>query len=253
MGKLVRLMAFKWSFLIVLWSFSVTAEEFRLAAAANLSYVLPNIIQQFEKETTHKVKLSLGSTRSLTYQIMRGAPFEVFLSADRVAVEKLKKSGLIKQPPIIYALGLLCFFQPQYSAITLPNLATTINQGQLKRLAIANPETAPYGLAARQFLKTHQLWQVVKPQLVFAENAAQAGQFALSGSVDAALLPCSITNTPLFRTKGYSTILSKQDYSVLEQAMVLLNDNNRAASDFFKFMRSESVKKLLLANGYQLP
>ena len=253
MDELSRVMIFKWGFLAVLWSFSATAEEFRLAAAANLSYVLPSIIQQFEQKTTHKVKLSLGSTRSLTYQIMRGAPFEVFLSADRLAVEKLKKSGLIKPPSIIYALGLLCFFQPKYSAVTLPNLAVTIYQGKLKRLAIANPETAPYGLAARQFLKTHQLWQAVKSQLVFAENAAQAGQFALSGSVDAALLPCSISNMPLFTTKGNSTTLSKQDYSLLEQVMVLLNDNNRAASDFFEFMRSASVKKLLLANGYQLP
>jgi molybdate transport system substrate-binding protein len=193
----------------------------------------------------------------MSYQIIRGAPFEVFLSADQRSVDYLQQADLHAGDSVIYALGQLCVFVGnniiKHFDGEIGLLATSLDTGLIRRIAIANPETAPYGVAARQLLTTQGYWQIVAADLVLGENAAQAAQFALSGAVDLALLPCSMSQSEQFMAKGLSQPIDSALYSPLKQSMLLLKGASESARRFFQFMQTKLVKDILLKNGYLLP
>ncbi len=235
----------------------LSAKEISVAASANLSFVMPSIIETFEKQTGIGVNLTLGSTRSMSHQIIRGAPFEVFLSADQESVDYLQQADLHAADNVVYALGQLCVFVGnnvfKHADAEFELLATTLDKGLTTRIAIANPDTAPYGVAAQQLLTAQGYWQIVAPDLVLGENAAQAAQFALSGAVDLALLPCSMSQSEQFMAKGLSQPIAAALYSPLKQSMLLLKGASESARRFFQFMQTNQVKDILLENGYLLP
>lgn len=236
---------------------TASSSEISLAASSNLSVVLPKVITLFENKTGHVINLSLGSSRTIAHQIRRGAPYDLFLSADKASIARIRKPGASVLKSTIYALGKLCLFLPKSSdlalAADLSGLKVALYEGELLKLAIANPEIAPYGELAVQALKTSHLLDGFKDVLVYGENAAQTAFFAATNSVDAALLPCSLAQFSELRGRGRSVEVLGKFYTKVAQAMVILNKDSPIVRAFFDFMQTTAVKKLFLANGYSLP
>ena len=243
--------------LTLIFSASVNCAEVNVAASANLTYVMPVIAGTFEQQTGNRLRLTLGSTRSMVYQLIRGAPFEVFLSADDLAVKRLQSENLHQGDSVVYATGQLCFFAGKQSGLRLSadlvSLKEAFGKEGFKYFAIANPETAPYGAIAMKALQKAGVFEVLKGSLVFGDNAAQTAQFALSGSVDAALLPCSMTQMPALKAQGQALPVAATLYDPLRQSMLLLKGAGESAASFFQFMQTPEVKNILLEHGYLAP
>ena len=151
-----------------------------VAAAASLRYALDEIAKRYEKETGKSVKITYGATGNLVHQIENGAPFQALFAADDESVKKLAKAGKTEGEPVVFARGELSLIAPKGSPVTvdadLKGLKEALTAGKVKHVAIANPETAPYGRAARESLQKAGLWDQVQPLLVIGENVGQAAQ-----------------------------------------------------------------------------
>ena len=168
-----------------------------VAAAADLKFVLTVVAERFKQDTGRTVKLSFGSSGNFAHQIEQGAPFELFLSADENFVFQLADSGFAQDRGVLYAIGRVVLFAPHGSALKvdaeLKDLKAALADGRIKRFAIANPDHAPYGRAARAALQHAGLWLAIEPKLVLGENASQAMQFAASGSSQGGIVPLSLS------------------------------------------------------------
>ena len=171
-----------------------------IAAAADLKFALAEIARAFTRETGHEVRITYGSSADLARQIGQGAPFEMLMSADESYVEHLAGRGLTRDAGVPYAVGRLALFAPHASPLRVDpdfrDLRAAAHDGRIVRFAIANPEHAPYGRAAREALEKLGLWRQVQPALVFGENASQAMQFAASGSCQGGIVPLSLATAP---------------------------------------------------------
>lgn len=244
--------------LVFVWSVFRMAEagEVRIAAAASLHHALPKIVEAFERDSGHTSKLSFGASGNLSRQIAQGAPFEVFLSANEEYVEFLVRKGLTEDEGIVYALGRLVLFIPEGSRVKpspdLNGLLAYHKDGRLKRIAIANPQHAPYGVAARAALQGAGVWDVLVPRLVMGENVAQATQFALAGAVDAAVISHSNVLLPNIKKHGNYSVIDASLYPPLRQRMVLLADSGNAAGEFYQFMQQSEARIILMRHGFGL-
>lgn len=230
------------------------AESIHVAAATSMTHVLEEIANQFENDTHHVVKLSFSSSGNLSRQIIQGAPFELFLSADESYISLLGNQGLTNGGSSTYGIGRLVLYIPEGSNILtsadLSTLDSALKSEQLKRLAIANPEYAPYGLIAKQALKNAGIWESVKPYLVTGKSASQTAQFALSRAVDAALIPYSLALRPELDSKGQYLLLNDTLYTPLEQTMVLIKGAGNAAKEFYDFILSEKARTIIQTHGF---
>jgi molybdate transport system substrate-binding protein len=192
--------------LAALFAPPASADVARVAAASDLSFALEEIAAAFARETGHETRLTFGSSGNLARQIREGAPFDLFLSADESYVALLEKAGRTDGVGTPYAIGRIVVFAPAGSPVgvdaELAGVRSALAAGRLKRLAIANPDHAPYGRAAREALEHAGAWALARPRLALGENVSQAAQFALTGSVDAAIIAYSLVLTPAFRGKG---------------------------------------------------
>ncbi|MCP4408743.1 MAG: molybdate ABC transporter substrate-binding protein [Gammaproteobacteria bacterium] len=248
-----------WSVLAIIWIFPIAAgaAEIRVAAAANLYHALPEIVTLFEQGTGHRVKLTFGASGNISQQILQGAPFDLFFSANEAYVERLRSKFLTQGNGSVYAIGRLVLFVPRHSMLIpssdLARLRSSLRTGDLKRIAIANPEHAPYGSAARQALLSAKLWERIKPHLVVGESAAQAAQFALSGAVEAALIPLSSVIHSRFKGQGQYVTVDEALYSPLLQWSVVLKGAGKGATRFFEFMSGAQARVVLQRYGFGLP
>jgi molybdate transport system substrate-binding protein len=233
---------------------SVYAENIHVAAATSLTHVLEEIADQFENETDHVVKLSFSSSGNLTRQIIQGAPFKLFLSADESYISLLRKQGLTNGDNDIYGIGRLVLYVPEGSNILpsadLSTLANAIKDGELTRLAIANPEHAPYGFIAKQALQNAGIWETIMPYLVTGKSASQTAQFALSNAVDAALIPYSLALRPELDSKGQYLLINDTLYNPLEQTMVLIKGADRAAKELYNFILGDKARTIIRSHGF---
>ena len=216
------------------------ADVIHVAAATSLTHVLEEITAEFEDETQHTVKLIFSSSGNLARQIIQGAPFEIFMSADETYVTLLQEKQLTEGAGSVYGIGRLVLFIPEGSAVLpstdLSTLISSSQAGQLRRLAMANPEYAPYGLIAKQALQNARVWDTVSSSLVFGKSASQAAQFCLTGTVDAALIPWSLALVPAVGNKGHFMLVSETLYSPLKHRMVLIKNAGEAARRFHDFI-----------------
>ncbi|MGJ0485474.1 MAG: molybdate ABC transporter substrate-binding protein [Methylomicrobium sp.] len=247
---------------IVLWlwgvSFAGAAEESpAIAAASDLKFALETIAKQFSEDTGRNVKLSFGSSGNFFRQISQGAPFEVFLSADEQYVFELEKQGLTEEPSQLYGLGRLVFFVPDGAPLVadaeLKNLVDALNKGQIIHFAIANPEHAPYGRAAKEVLIAKGLWGSLQNKLVLGENVAQAAQFAVSGSAEGGIFAYSLALSPALRDKGHYVLLPDTLHSPLRQRMALLKNAGETAKAFYRYLQQERTRAVLSQYGFILP
>ncbi len=236
---------------------SVGAGEVRVAAAASLYYALPELADLFQTRTGHTVKLTFGSSGNLVRQILQGAPFDVFFSANASYAQRLVSKRLTEGEGTAYALGRLVMYVPTGSRILpstdLSSLSARNNTANIKRFAIANPEHAPYGAAARDALQTAGVWEAVKPRLVIGENAAQATQFGISGTVDAALIPLSIAQLPKISQRGHYAVIADALYTPLKQVVVLLKGADSAARELYAAVATPEAHAILARHGFGLP
>lgn len=247
---------------IVLWlsgiSFACAADESpAIAAASDLKFALDAIARQFSEDTGRNVKLSFGSSGNFFRQISQGAPFEVFLSADEQYAFELEKQGLTEEPSQLYGLGRLVVFVPDGVPLAadaeLKSLTDALNKGQITHFAIANPEHAPYGRAAKEVLIAKGLWGALQDKLVLGENVAQAVQFAVSGSTQGGIFAYSLALSPALRDKGRYTLLPDTLHSPLRQRMVLLKNAGETAKAFYRYLQQERARTVLSQYGFILP
>ncbi len=233
------------------------AEVPNVAVAANLNFALPEVAAAFKQRTGREVKLAFGASGNFSRQIRAGAPFELFLSADEGNVQALVDAGVAADAGSVYAIGRLALFAPNASSVrvdaALAGLAEAVRDGRAKRIAIANPDLAPYGVAARTALQRAQLWDRVRGGIVLGENVNQTAQFALAGGVDAAFLPYSIIVAPTFGGKGRAVLLPESLHDPIVQRMVLVKGAGATAREFYAFVLGPESRAILARFGFGAP
>lgn len=228
-----------------------------IAAAADLNAALPEVAALFTKMTGRRVNLTFGSSGNFAQQILNGAPFEVYLSADEAYVRRLAAAGRTVNGGVLYAIGRIGLFQPTGSRIRadagLRDLGRAVRDGRLRRFAIANPEHAPYGRAAREALTRAGLWRAIRPRLVLGENVAQATQFATSGSAQGGIIPLSLAVTPRVRAAGAFALLPAAWHKPLRQRAVVLKGAGDTARAFYRFLTTPPARAVLRRYGFVVP
>lgn len=229
----------------------------RVAAAADLQFALADIAEQFTQETGDRVELVFGSSGNLTRQIQDGAPFDLFLSADEALVDQLARAGRTRDAGVLHALGRIVLFAPTGSPLVpsdgLEGLARLIDRGQVPRFAIANPEHAPNGRAAKQALQKHGLWDALRPSLVIGETVSQAAQFATTGNAVGGIIPYSLALAPTMRERGSYDLISPDDHDPLRHRMVLLDRARPVAERFYRYLQGSEARATLERYGFVLP
>lgn len=228
-----------------------------VAAASDLQFALDEIVTRFQRDTGIAPRVTYGSSGNFTRQIEQGAPFELFLSADEAYVDRLAAAGLTRGDGVPYAIGRIVLFAPHGSALEpdpgLKNLAARLASGESGRLAIANPEHAPYGRAAEQAMRSLGVWEAVQPKLLLGENVAQAAQFASSGNADGGIIAYSLALAPALRDRGTFALLPETLHAPLRQRMVLLQRASPAAARLYDYLRSPASRAILREYGFLLP
>lgn len=224
--------------------------EVAVAAAANLNTVFQTLGPQFEAETGIHPVFSFASTAQLAAQIDNGAPFDVFTAADTEHVEALeKKSRLVPGSRAVYATGILALWIPPRSPATVSKLAD-VAQPDVKIIALAKPELAPYGLAARETLQKLGIWNQVEPRIVFADNINMAKQYGSSGNADAVFTAYSL----VLRESGKVIPVDEKLHAPIEQALgiVAASKNQSAAKAFTTWLLTGHGRDGLRAFGYKV-
>jgi len=235
----------------------MAAEVPVIAAASDAKFALQDIAEAFRQDTGKSVRISYGSSGNLFRQIQQGAPFELFLSADKRYIEQLQQLQLATDKSVIYALGRLVLLTAQNSPLNLDeqlqDLNLALQDGRLQRFAIANPEHAPYGVAAREVLQHQGLWPRIQAHLVMGENVAQAAQFGSSGAAQGALVSYSLALAPDLKDKIRFVLIPQSFHRPLKQAMALLNPAGDTATLFYHYLQQDKARKILSDYGYILP
>lgn len=228
-----------------------------VAAASDLKFALDELGPVFERQTGHRLKLVYGSSGNFYSQLLQGAPFHVFMSADEHFVFRLADAGLTANRGRVYALGRIGLLVPKGSPLKpdgeLKDLAAALQDGRLQKLAMANPEHAPYGMRAREALQHVGLWAAVAPKLVLGENVSQAAQFATSGSTQGGIVAQSLAVAPAVAALGSFALIPASWHQPLVQRMVVLKAAPPAAHQFEAFLASDASLAVLRRYGFELP
>ncbi len=226
------------------------AKELRIAAAADLQPVLPKLAAEYERQTGVKIVASYGSSATLTQQLSNGDPQDVFLSADTAHPQQLVTAGLADDAtPVAYARGVLVLWARKDSPVQ-PLSIESLKSSRATRIAIANDQHAPYGMAARRALKALKLESLVDPKLAVAENIMQTAQFAESGNAQLALISLTIASSPHFQELGTFVRLPNVYGEIMQSGIVLKASMRRAAAhDFLRWLTSADVQHRLSSLG----
>jgi len=243
--------------LLLLTGAFATAQEITVAAAADMSAALPQLVAGYTKKTGQAVKLSFGSSGNLTNQIRNGAPFDVFFSADQEYPQQLIAEGLAQKETFYrYAIGRLVLWVPADSPLDVSKLGMkALLDPSVKKISMANPAHAPYGRAAEAALRHFGIYDQVSSRLVLGENVSQAAQFVESGNAQAGLIALSHALAPAMKDKGRYWTVPLDAYPTLNQAAVVLSKSKYqdAARKFLDFLHSPEATSLLTTYGFNLP
>jgi molybdate transport system substrate-binding protein len=222
-----------------------------VSAASDLNRVFPEIAQLWEQETGHEVVFNFGSTGQLAQQIAQGVPVDLFAAANQKFVEDLDKKGVvISETKALYGVGRITLWYREDSLLNIQQIQDLI-QPEIKRIAIANPDHAPYGVAAKEALQSLGIWEEIQPKLILGENVSQAQQYAEMGNVDVAIVALSISlNRP-----GQWILLPEGLHQPLEQMLVIPKaaPYPEIAQDFARFIKTPQGRLLMENYGFRLP
>jgi molybdate transport system substrate-binding protein len=228
-----------------------------VAASANLRLALVEVAGAFERRNPGvKVEPTFGATGALQAQIQGGTPFDLFLGADRASADRLQAAGLARGEPFPYAIGKLVLWIANPARVDpgVLGLAAVSNPG-VKKVAIANPEVAPYGVAAEEALRSGGILDTTRPKFVVGESVVQVVQLATSGSAQAAFVPWSFVLVPPLAAQGrYVTVPAGAYKPILQYGVVLAGARDpRLAEEFVAFLRGPSGRTILERHKYALP
>ena len=220
----------------------------RVAAASDLKFVLTALGEQFERETGFKLTITYGSSGNLARQLEQGLPMDLFLSADEALIERLHKGGWARDAGVVYARGRLAWAVPKDSTAALD--ADLKGLQDLKgKLAIANPEHAPYGRAARAALQQAGLWDKLQSQIVLGENVSQTMQFVSTGAAPAAIVALSLAIAPEIAARIRHIAVNPALHPPIIQRMALQRAASPAAARFYEFLQTPVAKQLFQQHG----
>ncbi len=234
---------------------SLAAQTITVAAAANLKYAIADIAKEFTKDSGINVKIITGASGKLTQQIMSGAPFDAFLSADVEYPAKLAQGGYTTTPAQVYAYGTLVLWSDTGADLS-KGVAVVADPG-VKKIAVANPKTAPYGIEAMNAMKYFNVSDKTEGKLIIAESISQVGAYVTTKAVDVGFMAKSIVLSPEMKNVGRWVEVEEKTYHTIDQAMVGLKngspENQIAAKKFLRYMSSPKAVAILLESGYGLP
>src|SRR5215204_1298154 len=221
--------------------------ELTVAAAADLTPAFEELGREFESSHKTKVIFVFGSTGMLTRQIENGAPVDLFAAANVSYIDQLEQKGLIvPSTNTIYARGRIVLWTPTESTLRLEGIAD-LARPEVTRIAIANPDHAPYGLAARQALQSAGVWERVQPKLVYGDNIRQTIQYAQTGNVEVAIVALSLS----IQSNGRWTLIPEELHQPIDQGLAVVKSTNKeqAARAFANFISSPQGKAIMKKYG----
>jgi len=234
-----------------------SSPELTVAAAADLSSALQEIADRYEKKTGVHLKLSFGASGALTQQIQNGAPFDLFFSADMDYPRQLIAAGAADPASLYqYAVGKVVLWVPADSPLDLDHKGMSVLlDPSVKKIAVANPQHAPYGRAAVAALKHAGMYDQIADRLVLGENVAQAAQFVESGNAQAGFVALAHAVAPGMRGKGKYWEVPADFYPPLAQGVVVLShsQNKKEAAEFLEYIKTKEAAELLQKFGFTLP
>jgi molybdate transport system substrate-binding protein len=231
-------------------------QEARVAAAADLNFAMAELSSQFESATGTKIYVTYGSSGNFFTQLQNGAPFDLFFSADIDYPRKLETAGFAEPATLYqYAVGRIVIWAPRESNVDVAKLGwQALLDPRVQKIAIANPDHAPYGHAAVAAMQKAGIYDQVKPKLVFGENISQAAQFVQSGNAQAGIVALSLAISPAMKD-GKSWEIPADMHSPIEQGGIVLKDakNKEPARAFLNFVKSKAGQKILEKYGFATP
>ena len=231
------------------WYSTTTAPaELTVAAASDLTPAFEELGREFESATKTKVVFVFGSTGMLTRQIENGAPFDLFAAANVSYIDELDQKGfIIPDSKSIYARGRITLWTTNDSPIRLQGIAD-LARPEVQRVAIANPDHAPYGLAAKQALQSAGVWDRVQPKLVYGDNIRQTLQYAQTGNVEVAIVALSLS----VQSNGRWTLIPEELHQPIDQGIAVLKSSKKeqAARAFANFINSPHGKAIMKKYGF---
>ena len=224
-------------------------EKLTIATAANMQFVIKGLVDVFSEQTGVDCEIITGSSGKLMAQIVEGAPYDLFVSADMKYPEELYQHGFTTGVPQIYAYGKLVLWSADEGIE--PDMALLTNE-QINHIALANPKTAPYGQAAVEALKHYDIYEKVKQKLVYGESISQTNQFIISGGAEIGFTARSVVQSPEMADKGAWIAVDENAYSPIAQGVVIIKSTGQMknAEKFYAFLFSEQAKEILEHSGY---
>jgi molybdate transport system substrate-binding protein len=240
---------------IPLFSVLCAAQEITVAAAADLQFAMRDVAARFQKETGLNVKLIYGSSGNFFEQIQNGAPFDVFFSANLDYPKKLEAAGLTEPGSYYqYATGKIVIWAPRESKLDLSSGMRALLDPTIKKIAVANPQHAPYGQAAVAAMQNENVYKKVEDKFVLGESISQTASFVASGAADVGIVALSLALSPNMKDKGRYVEIPSDEYPPIEQACVILSSskNKNVAKQFVAFVKTPAISEVLRSYGFDV-
>jgi molybdate transport system substrate-binding protein len=243
------------SLLFVAFCTVAQAQVSTIAVAANMKDAFLAIQTEFKVDNKADFRVVFGSSGNITAQILNGAPFSLFISADESYPLELVKRKMTVDEGKVYAIGKIALLSKKSSGITLGSSKADLMKAikQANKIAIAKPELAPYGKAAVDYLKAEGLWDLAKDKLVYGDNISVATMYVASGAADIGLTALSLALSPGIAKETQHLVLNPALYEPIQQRMVLMKNAPRDALALYQFMQSPKAQSILRSFGYAIP
>lgn len=253
--KLSDLSKISFAIILLIYSTISLGQMVSVAVAANMKDAFAEIQAAFKATGKPEMRVVYGSSGNFTAQIMNGAPFNLFISADEKFPLELYKNGKTVDSGKVYAIGKIVMIAKNSSGIDLGKDKTQFARAIVKanKLAIAKPELAPYGKAAIEFMKAEGLWELAKDKLVYGDNIGAATMFVATGAADIGFTALSLAQSPEVTKQTHYVLLNDSLYEPIMQRMVLIKGASQEAIDLYQFMQTAKAKDILLKYGYGVP
>lgn len=228
-------------------------QAIKVAAAADLAFAFKEVGKEFEAKTGHPVTFTFGSTGQLAKQISEGAPYDVFAAANVSFVDEVVKADACDgATKAMYARGRIVVWSQKSGGVEPPKALADLTDGRFVKIAIANPEHAPYGRAAKEAMETAGLWSALQPKIVFGENIQQTLQFAQTGNTEVAFAALSLA---IVSEEGTYLLVDEALHKPIDQALVVCKrgNNTAVATQFAAFVSSEQGRAIMKRYGFLLP
>lgn len=235
--------------LMLAMAVSASAKELNIAAAANLQFALDEVAKAYKADTGTDVKAVYGPSGKLTAQILNGATFDIFLAADMDFAQKVADAGYATTKPAMYAKGLLVMWSKKFNIKSLNDLKNP----EITKIAIANPQTAPYGRASVEAMKASKVYDAVSSKIVQGDSISTMDTFITTGAADVAFAAKSHLVSGKLQDPGHWFEVSKKLYSPIEQGGVVLKTttDQKEAENFMKYLMKGKGSKIMKKYGYE--